>query len=430
MRRVLIVSPYFPPSTVAGVHRARILAKYLSRWDWEPIVFCVDDHYHEQELDPELAALMDPAVRVIKVAAWPTRLCRRFGLGDLGIRGYRALKQAVEQVVRGEGADLLFVTVLPGFPTRLGPWFKQHYHLPFVIDYQDPWLPRDYKAAPPFSKLWLAHQIAAYNESRVLPWADHITAVSAGTYELLQARYPFIPPVRCSAVPIGVDADDYAALRRGHRPCPWMQQEAGIINICYVGNVWTRAHRTLHAVFAALVALRSELPHLYQRLRLTFVGTSNQPLTAAREVVMPVARALGIADIVREVPGRVPYLDALTILLRADVILLLGSDEPHYTASKLYPTLLAERPMFGVFHERSSVCEIMREVGGGRLVTFSDAEPVDTKVAEIAQTLKTLLLHPEAVGPVAHDRIAPYLGPAIAKRFADIFTHVVEQRHS
>ena len=145
---------------------------------------------------------------------------------------------------------------------------------------------------------------------------------------------------------------------------------------------------------------------------------------------MPVARAAGIDDVVREVPGRVPYLDALTILLRADIVLMLGSDEPHYTASKLYPALLAERPLFGVFHERSSVCEVMREVGGGKLVTFSDTAPVETKVAEITHMLKTLVLHPEAVGPVAHARIAPYLGPAIAKQFAEIFNHIVEQQHS
>jgi Glycosyltransferase Family 4 len=428
MKRVLIVSPYFPPSTVAGVHRARILAKYLPLWGWEPIVFCVDERFHEQELDLDLAALVDPGARVMKVAAWPTRLCRRFGLGDLGIRGYYALKQAVEHFVRAEGGDLLFVTVLPGFPTHIGPLMKRRHHLPFVIDYQDLWLPRGYEAVQPPSKLWVAHRIAAYSEPRVLPWADHVTAVSQGTHEVLQARYAFLAADRCSAVPIGIDADDYVALRQGQRPCPWLPHGEGVLNLCYVGTLLPRAHRTLEALFAALGVLRRESPSLYQRLRLTFVGTSNQPLASAGEVVMPVARAGGIADVVREVPGRVPYLDALTILVRADVILMLGSDEPHYTASKLYPALLAARPLFGIFHERSSVCEVMREVGGGKLVTFSDTEPVDTKVVEIASMLTTVLVQPEAIAPIAHERIAPYLGPAIAKRFADIFDHVIVQQ--
>ncbi len=428
MKRVLMVSPYFPPSTLAGVHRARIVAKYLPLWGWEPIVFCVDERFHEQELDPDLAALVDPRIRVIKVAAWPTRRCRRFGLGDLGIRGYPYLKQAVEHFVREEGGDLLFVTALPGFPMRMGPVMKRRYHLPFVVDYQDLWLPRGYEAVAPLTKLWLAHQIAVYSEPRVLPWADHITAVSEGTHEVIQSRYALVTATRCSAVPIGIDADDYAVLRQGDRPCPWLQHGAGIINLCYVGTLLPRAHRTVEALFAALVALRDESPSLYSRLRLTFVGTSNQPLATADAVVMPIARAAGLDDIVRETPGRVPYLDALTILLRADIVLMLGSDEPHYTASKLYPALLAERPLLGVFHERSSVCAVMREVGGGKLVTFSDMAPVETKVAEIAHSLKTLILHPEAVGTIAHAQIAPYLGPAIAKQFADIFNQVVERQ--
>ena len=41
--------------------------------------------------------------------------------------------------------------------------------------------------------------------------------------------------------------------------------------------------------------------------------------------------------------------------LDAGAILLMGSSEPHYTASKLYPALLAERPILAVFHEASAV---------------------------------------------------------------------------
>jgi F0F1-type ATP synthase alpha subunit len=53
---------------------------------------------------------------------------------------------------------------------------------------------------------------------------------------------------------------------------------------------------------------------------------------------------------------------------------------------------------------------------------------METKVAEIANMPKTLVVHPEAVGPVAHAWIAPYLGPAIVKQFAEVFNHVVAQR--
>ena len=430
MNRVLIVSPYFPPSTVAGVHRARILAKHLPRWGWEPVVFCVHERYHEQELDPDLAALVDPATRVVKVPAWPTWLARRLGIGDLGVRGYGSLRRAIEQVLRREGADLLFVTVLPGFPTRMGPVLKRRYGLPFVVDYQDPWLPREDQGAWPLTKAWAVRRIAAMSEPRILPWADHITTVSAGTSELIQARYPDLDARRFSAIPIGGDTADFAFLRQRQRPCPWVDSPwvdsgPGTFHLCYVGNVWTRAHRTLRAVFAAIARLRQQDPGLGARLRLVFVGTSNQPNAAAAEVAMPLAREAGIADLVRETPGRVPYLDALNLLRHADLNLMIGSDEPHYTASKLYPVLLAGRPVLGVFHEASSVCEIAAAVGGVALVRYSTAQPVETRVEAIAATLRGLMRDPAGAGQADLTRLEPFLGPAIAGQFAAVFDRVV-----
>ena len=59
MPNALIISPYFPPSTLAGVHRARHLAKYLPGAGWHPIVLCVDEAHHEQRLDPDLHSEID-----------------------------------------------------------------------------------------------------------------------------------------------------------------------------------------------------------------------------------------------------------------------------------------------------------------------------------------------------------------------------------
>ena len=51
------------------------------------------------------------------------------------------------------------------------------------------------------------------------------------------------------------------------------------------------------------------------------------------------------------------------MLTHASAILLLGSMERHYTASKLYPALLARRPILALFHEASSVVSILRDAG-------------------------------------------------------------------
>ena len=109
-------------------------------------------------------------------------------------------------------------------------------------------------------------------------------------------------------------------------------------------------------------------------IRLHLFGTSNQS-KGDRHRALPLAAELGLSGVVTESPGRLDYLDALAALTHASGILLLGSSEPHYTASKLYPALLARRPVLAVFHEKSSVVSILQSVGREptiRVVTYDD----------------------------------------------------------
>src|SRR5215831_285703 len=95
IRTVVIVSPFFPPSTLAGVHRARHLAKHLPAAGWTPIVLCVDESYHEQKLDPALAALVPEYVQIVKTPALPIQLSRYLGFGDISLRAWYPLRRAL-----------------------------------------------------------------------------------------------------------------------------------------------------------------------------------------------------------------------------------------------------------------------------------------------------------------------------------------------
>jgi hypothetical protein len=49
----------------------------------------------------------------------------------------------------------------------------------------------------------------------------------------------------------------------------------------------------------------------------------------------------------------------MQILLDSHALLVLGSESAHYTASKIFPYILANRPLLAVFHEESSVVRIL-----------------------------------------------------------------------
>ena len=71
MRRVLVVSPHFPPDTSAGTHRVRLLAPHLPAHGWEATVVTVDPRDLESRLDPGLLALVPERLRVVRSRALP-----------------------------------------------------------------------------------------------------------------------------------------------------------------------------------------------------------------------------------------------------------------------------------------------------------------------------------------------------------------------
>ena len=129
-----------------------------------------------------------------------------------------------------------------------------------------------------------------------------------------------------------------------------------------------------------------------------------------------------------EAPGRLDYLDALSVLTHASAILLLGTSERHYTASKLYPALLAKRPILALFHDASSVVSILRGAAtepSVRVIAYGDGPPSETRVAEVACHLKALAASC-AYNPadVALDRAAHVSARSLARQLAAVFDRV------
>jgi hypothetical protein len=184
----------------------------------------------------------------------------------------------------------------------------------------------------------------------------------------------------------------------------------------------------VRTLFSAARALKQSDPDLAARMRLNFVGTSNQPDDTSSYRVVPLAEEAGIAELVREVPQRIPYLQALGVLAASDGLLLIGSDEPHYTASKIYPALMSGRPFVSLFHRASSAHAIVSAAGGGRALTFDGVHEFEAQESSIADALRTLARHPEMLGRVDPAAYAPYTARAVSKRFAEIFDRLIVEQ--
>jgi hypothetical protein len=436
MRRVLMVSPHFPPDSTAAAHRVRLLASHLPEYGWEPTVVTVDPRDYETPPDLGLLQLVPPALRVLRCRAWAARYTRWAGVGDLGLRALIGMGRLCMERLRSEPFDALFITIYPTYTALLGPVLKRRFRVPFILDYQDPWVGAwgatvgSGHDGEPDLKSRLVRAVAKMLEPHVVGAADAITAVSSATYEQVRARHPKLSRTPCAAIPVGGEPADLESIRRHPEPNPYFDPNDAHIHLCYVGTLPPLGFEALRAMLSATALLRQRRPELYQRLRLHFFGTSGQRAPGARARVLPIARELCVSDIVTEVAPRLDYRLALTVQAEATALVLIGSSEPHYTASRLYPALLAERPILAVYHDASSVVDVLRRVApppAARLVTYDDAGPT-SQVERIYTELASLCQEPCHDVAIDDRALAEFSAGTLAGRLAAVLERAVIPR--
>src|SRR2546423_10894348 len=111
VRRLLMISPHFPPDSSAGTHRVRLLAPHLETYGWTPTVLTVAAEDYESRLDPELASLVPASLDVVRSRALPARLTRRLGIGDLGLRALPGPRRGAWELLRSRPFHPRSITV-------------------------------------------------------------------------------------------------------------------------------------------------------------------------------------------------------------------------------------------------------------------------------------------------------------------------------
>src|SRR5262245_24525799 len=269
-RNVIIVSPYFPPSTLAGVHRARHLAKHLPAAGWWPVVICVDEAYHEQSLDPELAKLVPPSVEIVKTKAIPTKITRPFGLGDISLRAWSQLRRTVFGLIQTRDVRTVLITGSPYYPMMLAPEIARRFGVPVVLDFQDPWVSPVGAQHPLLSKPGLSHWLAKTLEPLALRGAAYVTSVSDTQNAEMAALYPWFNGSRMAAIPIGGDPDDFNRLRAAGTSPPAGILDEAKVNLSFVGTFMPRSGPLVRTLLAAFARLRREKPELGNQIRMNF----------------------------------------------------------------------------------------------------------------------------------------------------------------
>ena len=390
MKRVLLVSPHFPPVSTADMHRVRMLLPFFEGNGWQAEVLTVDPRQVAAPLDPLLEAGLPAGLRVHRVPALARAWSRLPGLGTLGLRCLPALARAGDHLLSRGQFDLVYFSTTVFEVHVLGPRWWRRFRVPFAMDYQDAWVSDYYRDNPGVPvpggrvKYRLASQLHRWMEPRVLGTCAGITSVSPDYPRQLARRYP----LAMASMPTLVQGFPGAPRDFERLPHPAPGQAPfdpgdGAIHWVYVGRGGPDMQHALRAFFRAL--RDSGDPALLRALRLHFIGTSYAAAGTGARTVAPIAEEFGLAGMVRESPDRISFTLTLWCLRNAHALIVPGSDDPAYTASKIYPYLLARRPMLAIFHRRSSVVDLLARTGGAVCVPFDSGQPAETLAGAIAR---------------------------------------------
>lgn len=431
MRKVLIVCPNFPPINRPDGHRVRTSLPYLAECGYEPVVLTFTPEANTGVQDTVLAATVPPELPIYRAGALSKRWTSPLGVRNASLRGFFHLEAMGARLLRKGGIDLVFFSTTDFFLLPLGRYWKRRYNVPFVVDLQDPWYSDYYRRpgapAPPGGrwKYGLVNGLAKVLEPLTLRRAAHVLSVSPAYPQALLQRYSWLRPEVFTVLPFGAPERDFELLREMRVRQTVFDRSDNRRHWVYVGRGGNDMSLAAGVLFSALARAREGVPHRFCDLRLHFIGTSYVSGQRADKTIAPVAERYGVADLVEEYPERIPYFEALQCLGEANAVIVLGSDDPAYTASKIYPCILARKPLLAIFHERSGIAELVRRTRAGTLVTFSDGSNPATVRSEL---LRVWLESPKPPRPETDwDAFVPHTARAMTHRQCDVFDQILDE---
>ena len=427
MKRVLVVSPSFPPTSAADLHRVRTSLPHFADFGWTPHVLAIDSRVHGGLVEPELLATLPSNIPVTRTSALPSGLTRLVGIGNAGLRALGHLYSAGARLISRESIDLVYFSTTMFPVVALGRLWKRRHGTPFVVDIQDPWK-SEYHGAGRASglKASAARLMHGILEPFAMREADGVVSVSRAYIDTLQRRYPWLSDESCAVIPFGASSADFDIARA----LPWhnnfFDAQDGRVHAVAVGRGGKDLRHAADLLFNAVRILQDRGTPM-RPIHLWFIGTDYSAGTKQRTIA-PAAEAIGVGSLVTESPGRVPYLQALRLLQDSHLTIVLGSDDSSYSPSKIYPYLLAGKPLVAVLHADSPVASLLERAGIGIVGRFGTAGDPTLETARLADSLGRLLGALPAHANVAPELLEPLSARELTRRQCAVFDQILRRQ--
>jgi len=390
MKRVLIISPHFPPVNAPDMHRVRMSLPAFVAAGWDVTVLTVADPTPDGPVEAELAATIPAQVRIVRAHCCSRRWTRWLGVGNVALRALPFLFLAGTRLLAGRRFDVVYFSTTMFVVLPLGRIWKFLHGVPYVIDLQDPWV-TDYYARPGAPrppggwKYGLVRKTGLLLEGWTLRQVAHLITVSADYCQVLRARYPSLQGVPFTELPFGSADHDLQHVRAtlAQRP-PILPR--GDFRLAFAGALGPGMLTAVEVLFAAV----AELKAAGQPVSVHFFGTTYSPQGAQPPATLALATKYGLQDCVHEQTARLPYYAALQVTLEADANLILGSTDLAFTPSKIMTVLAAHRPLLALAHGGSAMAARFAALGQPCVILEGD-RPAPAGIRATRERLQALV---------------------------------------
>jgi hypothetical protein len=266
-------------------------------------------------------------------------------------------------------------------------------------------------------------------ESWTVPASDGIIAVSERYHQAVRDRYGHPPAEVCRTIAFPGSTTDYDALSKTDASTSYFPAGDGLLHGLYAGVLGKVTERTCAAICAALREGLKTKPNLFERVRLHLLGTDYATDARARLTFVPIAERFNVRDFVHEEPKRLPYFTVLKLLRDADFLFIPGSDDPNYTASKIFPYILSGTPLVALFHQNSSAVQILKQAQAGEVVAFGSDSPASEIAERLLPRWDALLSRLPFAPETNWTALAPYFGRENARQQCELFDQILDRTH-
>lgn len=383
MKKVLILTYYWPPAGGAGVQRWLKFSKYLPAQGWTPVIYTSDEGEYPA-IDHSLEKDVLPGTIVLRTKIWEPYSAYKKLTGKkssdqvaagfisegkkpglmqklaIWIRGNLFIPDArkywikpsvayLNEWLKKNEVDAMISTGPPHTMHLIALGIKKKNNIPWIADFRDPWTNIDF-----YDQLMLSAYADKKHkrlEREVLSHADKVVTVSwhwAGDFRKLSGK-------DIEVVTNGYDEEDF-------------RDEAVVVKtefaFHHIGAL--NKDRNPHAFWMALEELLKELPDLKDHLKIRLAGKTDFS-------VFESLKKHGL-DVYTEKIDYVPHTEIIKFVRSSPILLLPLNDTPNVLGiipGKLFEYIASGRPIFAIGNTKGDSARIISETSTGCMVDFT-----------------------------------------------------------